>query len=133
MLAIVVSDTYFLKAILKRTLQENGFEVATAASGGGLLAMLAGSRCDVALIDRELPGMDGFTLLQTIRSDPGYQLTRLILLTAESNQAEIPLALASGADECLTMPFTPDALYETLRMAGLPVSDPAGIEYAWAS
>lgn len=130
MLALVVSDSCSLRDILKRTLQERGFEVATAASDGDALAVIDDTCPDLALIDRNLPEMSGFDLVGKIRSEPRCRLIRLILITAESTAPEISFALATGADDYLASPFTPEAVYDKLRLVGLRVPDAAGVPFA---
>jgi two-component system chemotaxis response regulator CheY len=121
MRALVVDDSASMRAILKRTLAERGFEVAAAPSGLDALRMMAQQNPDLVLIDWNMPGMNGFDLLREIRRQPSYAQVKLVMVTTETNKAEMTHALAAGADEYIMKPFTPDVVYDKLRVAGLPV------------
>jgi two-component system chemotaxis response regulator CheY len=121
MRALVVDDSASMRAILKRTLADRGFEVAAAPSGSDALLLLAKQDLDLVLIDWNMPGMNGFELLREIRRQPRYAAVKLVMVTTETNKAEMTHALAAGADEYIMKPFTPDVVYDKLRLAGLPV------------
>jgi two-component system chemotaxis response regulator CheY len=123
MRALVVDDSASMRAILKRTLAERGFEVVAAAGGSDALLLLAKQDLDLVLIDWNMPGMNGFELLREIRRQPRYAQVKLVMVTTETNKAEMSHALAAGADEYIMKPFTPDVVYDKLRLAGLPVPE----------
>jgi two-component system, chemotaxis family, chemotaxis protein CheY len=132
MRALVVDDSASMRAILKRTLRERGFEVAAAGNGSDALLIMAQQDhdLDVVLIDWNMPGMNGFELLREIRRQPRYDRIKLLMVTTETSRAEMLHALAAGADEYITKPFTPDVVYDKLRLAGLPVARAESV--AWA-
>jgi len=124
MRALVVDDSASMRAILKRTLIERGFEVAAAPGGTDALRLLGEQQLDLVLIDWNMPGMNGFDLLREIRRQPCYANVKLVMVTTETNKAEMTHALAAGADEYIMKPFTPDVVYDKLRLAGVPVPHP---------
>jgi two-component system, chemotaxis family, chemotaxis protein CheY len=130
MRALVVDDSASMRAILRRTLQERGFEIVTSSSGIDALATLGQQKLDLVLIDWNMPGMNGFELLQRIRREPNYAAVKLVMVTTETNKAEMVHALNAGANEYIMKPFTPEVVYDKLRLAGLPVPAPEEMECA---
>jgi len=119
--AIVIDDSSAMRMILRRTLSSMGFKVVDAVNGRDALDKLANLDYvpDVALIDWNMPEMDGLTFVQTVRDDPRYRRLSLLMVTTESEQSQIVRALAAGAHEYLIKPFTPDAVAEKLELLGL--------------
>jgi two-component system chemotaxis response regulator CheY len=119
--AIVIDDSSAMRMILRRTLSSMGFKVVDAVNGRDALDKLANLDYvpDVALIDWNMPEMDGLTFVQTVRDDPRYRRLALLMVTTESEQSQIVRALAAGAHEYLIKPFTPDAVAEKLELLGL--------------
>lgn len=121
MYAIVIDDSSAMRMILRRTLSSMGFKVVDAVNGRDALDKLANLDYvpDVALIDWNMPEMDGLTFVQIVRDDPRYRRLSLLMVTTESEQSQIVRALAAGAHEYLIKPFTPDAVAEKLELLGL--------------
>jgi two-component system, chemotaxis family, chemotaxis protein CheY len=119
--AIVIDDSSAMRMILRRTLSSMGFDVVDAVNGRDALDKLANLDYvpDVALIDWNMPEMDGLTFVQTVREDPRYRRLALLMVTTESEQSQIVRALAAGAHEYLIKPFTPDAVADKLELLGL--------------
>jgi two-component system chemotaxis response regulator CheY len=119
--AIVIDDSSAMRMILRRTLTRLDFEVTEAVNGRDALDRLAtlDPLPDVALVDWNMPEMDGLTFVQTVREDPRYRQLTLLMVTTESEQSQIVRALAAGAHEYLIKPFTPDAVAEKLELLGL--------------
>ena len=121
MYAIVIDDSSAMRMILRRTLSSMGFKVVDAVNGRDALDKLANLDYvpDVALIDWNMPEMDGLTFVQTVREDPRFRRMALLMVTTESEQGQIVRALAAGAHEYLIKPFTPDAVADKLELLGL--------------
>lgn len=106
--------------ILARLLRERGCDVVEAGDGREALAALsAGALPDVALVDWNMPVMNGLELVEEVRREPAYQSMRLVMVTTESESTQVVRALEAGADEYLFKPFTPDAVVDKLAMLGL--------------
>ena len=69
---MVVDDELSIRESLKGWLQQDGYQVETAAGGPEALAKNAESRFDIMLIDVKMPEMDGLTLLKKLKAD-GYR------------------------------------------------------------
>ncbi|HEU5005750.1 MAG TPA: response regulator [Jatrophihabitantaceae bacterium] len=119
--AIVIDDSSAMRMILRRIVTKLGFEVDEAVNGRDALDKLNAAEQvpDVALIDWNMPEMNGLEFIQAVRSDPRYSRLTLLMVTTESEQSQIVRALAAGAHEYLIKPFTPDAVAEKLEILGL--------------
>jgi two-component system, chemotaxis family, chemotaxis protein CheY len=119
--ALVVDDSRAVRMILARTLREEGYEVQEAGSGGQALAMLASDPgCfGLALVDWNMPEMNGLELLRRLRSDPRYAALVIIMVTTETEVEHMAAALESGANEYIMKPFTADILRDKLRLVGV--------------
>jgi len=120
MQALVVDDSRAMRAILTRLLDGLGFDVAQAGDGQEALEVLAGGvRPDVILVDWNMPVMDGLTFIKQCRAHDEYRDIVLMMVTTESEQAQIVRALAAGAHEYVIKPFTEDDIAEKLALLGL--------------
>jgi two-component system chemotaxis response regulator CheY len=120
--ALIVDDSRAQRTVLGRLLGELGFEVCTAGDGIAALDALADlGHVDVALVDWNMPEMDGLTFIRAVRSDPTYERMLLLMVTSESEPAHIAKALMAGADEYVIKPMTGEALAAKLELAGLAV------------
>lgn len=120
MKAIVVDDSRAVRSILGRMLREIGFEVSEAEDGLVALQVLGDSGpFDLALVDWNMPEMDGLQLIQAIRANHVMDPMRIMMVTTETDIERIVRALGAGANEYLMKPFTPAAVVEKLALLGL--------------
>lgn len=120
MRAIVVDDSRAVRSILGKMLKEIGFEVLEAEDGLVALEVLAASGpLDLALVDWNMPEMDGLQLIQAIRAKRAFDGMRIMMVTTETDLERIVRALEVGANEYLMKPFTPAAVVEKLALLGL--------------
>lgn len=119
MRALIVDDSRFVRDFLRGLLEERGIECEEAADGrAGLTRMHDGKPFDLALVDWNMPVMDGFEMLRRLRSE-GYEDVKVMMVTTEAENDFITRALDAGADEYLMKPFDNEALSEKLAMLGL--------------
>jgi two-component system, chemotaxis family, chemotaxis protein CheY len=120
MLALVVDDSRAMRMILRRIMSERGYEVVEAENGQeGLEILSEGARPDIALVDWNMPVLDGLGFITAVRAEREYRNITLMMVTTESEQAQIVRALAAGAHEYVIKPFTPEGLGEKLELLGL--------------
>lgn len=118
--AIVVDDSRAMRSILARSLEQLGFTVAQAGNGKEALATLSGNASPaLALVDWNMPEMSGIDFVTAIRQQHDFDGMRIVMVTTESETANVDRALAAGADEYVLKPFTPDALKSKLLGLGL--------------
>src|SRR3954466_10214314 len=96
--ALVVDDSKAVRSLLGRMLRQVGFEVAEAANGReGLERLRRPGRTDVALVDWNMPEMDGLEFVRTVRADPSLAGLRLMMVTTENELERVAVALEAGA------------------------------------
>jgi two-component system, chemotaxis family, chemotaxis protein CheY len=119
--AIVIDDSRAMRLILKRIAGQLGFEVSEAGNGREALDLLAAAETppDLALVDWNMPEMNGLEFVVAARAEPRYREMTLMMVTTEGEQSQIVRALAAGAHEYVIKPFTPDAIVEKLALLGL--------------
>jgi two-component system chemotaxis response regulator CheY len=118
MQALVVDDSSTMRKILKSILAGAGFEVVEAKCGPEALERLKQKPADLALFDWNMPEMTGVELLGMVRSDHSYDGMKIMMVTTESEQEQMELALQTGADEYVMKPFTKDSLLSKLQILG---------------
>jgi two-component system, OmpR family, response regulator MprA len=110
---LVVDDDASLRRMLNRTLSAEGFEVETAADGGGALVAVERSVPEVIVLDVGLPGLDGLAVCRRLRAK-GVSAP-IIMLTARDAVPDRVAGLESGADDYLVKPFATEELVARVR------------------
>jgi len=119
MRALIVDDSRFVRGYLRGLLEEKGIECAEAADGqAGMDQLNSGDSFDLALVDWNMPVMNGLEMLKQLRAE-GYGDIKVMMVTTEAENDFILRALDAGADEYLMKPFDDEALTEKLSMLGL--------------
>jgi two-component system chemotaxis response regulator CheY len=119
MRALIVDDSRFVRSFLRGLLELKGIECEEAADGqAGLERLHCDRNFDLALLDWNMPVMNGLDMLKQMRAQ-GYAGTKVLMVTTEAENDFIVRALDAGADEYLMKPFDDEALNEKLAMLGL--------------
>ncbi len=113
MKVLLVEDSEKLQRSLQKGLRRSGFVVDAARSGEDGLWLATENDYDVVLLDLMLPGIDGLTVLRTIRERG--RTVHVLILTARDLLADRVLGLDAGADDYLVKPFDFDELVARLR------------------
>jgi two-component system, chemotaxis family, chemotaxis protein CheY len=120
MKALIVDDSRAMRTILRGALKEEGFEVFEAGDGRQALEELRKTGAlDLALVDWNMPVMNGYELICEVRSQRTFDRMAIMMVTTESEAAQMKRALDAGANEYVMKPFTPDILREKLLLLGL--------------
>jgi two-component system chemotaxis response regulator CheY len=118
--ALVVDDSRATRALLKRMLTSFDFDVAEAGHGvEGLERLNERPATELALVDWNMPEMDGLEFIKAVRADRAWDGVKVVMVTSENEPARIARALMAGADEYAMKPCTADALAEKLELAGV--------------
>ena len=113
---LVVDDSRATRAFMRRMLEGEGWTVAEAADGQLALAhVLFGEAVDVALVDWNMPVMNGLEFIQAVRARAEFARIKLIMMTSETETNQMSRALESGADDYMMKPFVKEALVERIR------------------
>jgi two-component system chemotaxis response regulator CheY len=119
--ALVVDDSRAMRLILRHILTGIGFEVAEAAHGRDALTYLEGHLdTELALIDWNMPEMNGLELVQAVRQNDRLRNLRMMMVTTETEMANVTRAMEAGADEYIMKPFSKEIVLEKLQLLGLP-------------
>jgi signal transduction histidine kinase/CheY-like chemotaxis protein len=115
----IVDDHATNRRILEAYASKWGVRCRTAEDGPQALSSLRaaaaeGAACDFAIIDMQMPGMDGLELARTIKADPVLASTRLILLTSQGQRGDAHAAQMAGYAAYLTKPIHESRLYDCL-------------------
>ena len=127
---LIIEDDATIRTILEMALLGAGFkDVKSAARGDEGLDEVKRMKPDLVLLDLMLPGLDGFTVARRIRETPELAATRIIMLTARTQNEDIVRGLECGADDYVTKPFDRQVLLARVRAVlrrGLPETE--GVE-----
>jgi len=124
MKVLVVDDSRAMRLILKKMLGEIGHtDIAEAEHGTAALEKLETFAADLALVDWNMPVMDGLELITAIRQDPRFDRLKIMMVTSESNPRLIYQVLKAGADEYAMKPITREIIEDKLALMGLAGSN----------
>jgi DNA-binding NarL/FixJ family response regulator len=129
---LVVDDDPNLVLLVKDYLEFRGYEVVAASNGLEALEVMRRLTPDLVICDVMMPEMDGYTFVQTLRSDRATDWIPVIFLSARGQTADRVRGLNTGADAYLVKPFEPEELVaqveatlkhteRLLQMQGAPV------------
>jgi two-component system chemotaxis response regulator CheY len=117
MRALIVDDSRTVRIIIGNILRELGVEVLEAANGVEALARIQHEGdLDLVLLDWNMPEMNGYDLLRTVRARKDCDRLRILMVTSESQGDQVVKALSAGADEYLMKPFNKEVLIAKLRL-----------------
>jgi len=112
---LVVDDEPDILEFLSYNLKKEGFEVFTANNGIKGIEAARLYLPDLIILDVMMPGMDGITVCQELRSDPKFEQTIIAFLTARGNDLTEISGLDSGGDAYITKPIRPRVLIARLQ------------------
>ena len=101
---LLIDDDALAVSTIKSLLEENGYEVKSAADGPSALALAAEFKPDIVLLDLILPTMSGISVCAELRRMPATRRVPLVVLTARDDSEHITRAFAAGADDYITKP-----------------------------
>lgn len=113
---LVADDEPHIRRVLVTILESASFQVQEAHDGAEAKASLdTGTSFDFFLLDLMMPHASGLEVLGAIRSHPAHRHTPAIILTAKGQDTDREAALAAGADDFLTKPFSPKKLVARIQ------------------
>jgi DNA-binding response OmpR family regulator len=116
MVIMVVEDEVELAEQMTRSLNTAGHTVRCEVDGAAALEALINSRVDLVLLDVNLPGLDGFEILNRIRAT--RMPVRVFFVSARSQVDDRVAGLRAGADDYLTKPFAMEELLARVDVLG---------------
>ena len=123
MRVLVVDDSRAARSLIGRMMRELGFDVVEAAQGREALDHLeSNAPVDLALVDWNMPEMNGLEFVVAARADQRYQAMPIVMCTSETEVSQMTRALGAGASEYIMKPFTKEILRGKLDLLGMPVA-----------
>jgi two-component system phosphate regulon response regulator PhoB len=123
---LLVEDERSLVDVLTYNLEKEGFEVYTATDGQDGLRRARTVLPNLMVLDIMLPVIDGLQVCRQIRSDPRTANTRILMLTAKSEEVDEIVGFSMGADDYVTKPFSVKALMSRINaLLRRPPASPA--------
>jgi chemosensory pili system protein ChpA (sensor histidine kinase/response regulator) len=111
---MIVDDSVTVRKVTTRLMERQGWEVTTAKDGVDAVNQLQNIYPDVVLLDIEMPKMDGFEVLRTVRRDPRLANLPIIMITSRTGEKHKQQALELGVNRFLGKPFQEANLISTI-------------------
>lgn len=121
---LLADDSLTIQKVVELTFADTGHTVVTVSSGDELLEQLPGVRPDLVICDVVMPGTDGYSVCQTLKSDPETLHIPVVLLTGTFEPFDRDRALAAGCDEIITKPFEARKLVAAVESLLQPAEEP---------
>ena len=114
---LIVDDMLTIRKITKKTLTDMHFKhIEEASNGAEAWQLISKSPAfDFIICDWNMPKMTGLEVLSKLRNTPELAKTPFILLTAESDLAQVKTAIQAGVDDYILKPFTSDTFRARLE------------------
>jgi CheY-like chemotaxis protein len=122
---LVAEDDAGARDLVRTRLAAAGYDTHTAHNGLEAVQRARDLRPDGMVLDINMPGMDGFGVLESIRTDPNLKHTRVLVLTARHAAEDVKRAMSLGAKDFLTKPFNEQQLIARVaRLLRAPIAAP---------
>jgi two-component system, chemotaxis family, chemotaxis protein CheY len=121
---LLVDDSGSIRRMLEWILKPLGLETVHAGDGMDALDLLGRQSVDLAIVDLNMPRLDGISFVRELRANAAWGDLPVILMTTERREEDVQRALDAGVNLYLVKPSTPTVIrYKVLSLLGLP---PAG-------
>ncbi|MEO8500303.1 MAG: response regulator transcription factor [Vicinamibacteria bacterium] len=105
--ALVVEDDADIATLITHYLERDGWRCDVARDGVEALSRLGGETYRLVVLDLQLPGKDGLSVLTQIRATPKLRSLPVVIVTARSEETDRIVGLEIGADDYIVKPFSP--------------------------
>jgi DNA-binding response OmpR family regulator len=112
---LVCDDEPYIVESVSYVVRKAGFEVLTAEDGDTALEVARREKPDLVFLDIMMPGPSGDEVCRRLKSDPATKGIYVVILTARGQEEDERRALAMGADEFMTKPFSPRKLRDKIE------------------
>jgi len=110
---LIVDDAAFMRSMLRRILEDEGYEIQEAPDGDVAIKKYKESKFDLITMDIVMPNVDGVTAVKEImRIDPE---AKIIMITALAHKTLVLRALRAGAKDFIVKPFDSTAVIEAVK------------------
>lgn len=112
---LIVDDNNAVREVLKTILERGQHRVVPATGSEMALSLLQTEKIDLALIDIEMPGMNGFDLCSYVKTHPSWHGIPIMLMTGRAIAGVPEQALAAGAEMLIAKPFERAELLRSIK------------------
>lgn len=113
---LVVEDDKFLRDMITRKLDKEGYETSQAVDGEEGLELIREEKPDLILLDLIMPGVDGFEVLEEMNDDADIKDIAVVILSNLGQKSEVERGLELGAEDFLIKAhFTPEEIIEKVK------------------
>ncbi len=123
---LLVDDHPDILRLLQISLKSGPYHVITASDGLQALELARSERPALMILDVVMPGLDGYRVLNRIKSDPELSSIIVVMLTVKDHPEDITLGLEIGADFYLSKPFRPTEVAELVHRLLCSAEPPEG-------
>lgn len=120
MKVLIVDDSKAMRTFLSFLVKELRFDATLAEDGCNALDVLQNQGTfDLALVDWDMPRMNGLEFVKAVRADASFDALKLMMVTSQNSIDRVTAALTAGATDYLMKPVTKESLEEKLRVLGV--------------
>lgn len=114
---LIVDDSKTVRNLVAFIMKKEGFKVTAAENGlDGLEKLYSLEQVDLIISDINMPRMDGFTFIKTLREQDAYKDIPIIVLSTEGQEKDIQTGLNLGANLYMVKPAQPEKLLRNVKM-----------------
>lgn len=114
---LVVDDSKTVRNLVAFILKSEGFKVTTAEDGlDGLEKLYSMQSVDLIISDVNMPRMDGFTFIRSVREQDAYTDVPIIILSTEGQEKDIQTGMSFGANLYMVKPAQPEKMVRNIKM-----------------
>lgn len=114
---LIVDDSKTVRNLVAFIMKKEGFKVVTAEDGlDGLEKLYSSERVDLIISDINMPRMDGFTFIKSVREQDAYRDIPIVVLSTEGQEKDIQAGLSIGANMYMVKPAQPEKMVKNIKM-----------------
>lgn len=114
---LIVDDSKTVRNLVAFIMKKEGFKVITAEDGiDGLEKLYSAEHIDLIVSDINMPRMDGFTFIKTVREQPSYRDLPIVVLSTEGQEKDIQQGISLGANLYMVKPAQPEVMVRNVKM-----------------
>ncbi|MEW5771883.1 MAG: response regulator [Thermodesulfobacteriota bacterium] len=114
---LIVDDSKTVRNLVAFIMKKEGFKVTAAEDGlDGLEKLYSMEKVDLIISDVNMPRMDGFTFIKTVREQEAYRDVPIVILSTEGQEKDIQQGLGLGANLYMVKPAQPEKMVKNVRM-----------------
>ncbi|MDR2605152.1 MAG: response regulator [Desulfovibrio sp.] len=114
---LIVDDSKTIRNLVAFIMKKEGFKVTMAEDGlDGLEKLYSSESIDLIVSDINMPRMDGFTFIKTVREQDAYRDVPIVVLSTEGKEQDIQQGIQLGANLYMVKPAQPEQMMKNIRM-----------------